>query len=47
MTDEEITEMVLRRREMEDSQPWPRTQWDYTEWEEALQEIAGLIRRGG
>lgn len=47
MTNEEITEMVLRRRETEGNRPWPRTQWDYTEWEEAFDEIRGLLGRGG
>lgn len=38
-------EEIIRRREKETSPPWPREKWDYTEWEEALDELQEWERR--
>lgn len=42
---DEIFEEILSRRENETDPPWPRKDWDYTEWEEALQELKERTNR--
>lgn len=41
----ELLEIILRRRErLSDGSIWPRSQWDYTEWEEAFEELKTKLK---
>lgn len=36
--DDDLLAEIISRRENECNPPWPCSEWDYTEWEEAIDE---------
>lgn len=38
-------EIVKRRETLSDGSRWPISKWDYTEWDEALQEYRQRLKK--